>query len=743
MAENQRTKQIQNMSLTLDQIAIEIAAADRELEQLAALDDNVVDDVDCDTINEEDLPTLDKTMTNVVVIDNMPKVGDAKIKKLTSVLRKKCISNFSSGTFENHLTMPMNEATSKTYGFAFVEFETSQAARKFKANINGFQFDKKHKFSVNMYDEIQTYADTSSTYAAPEEVKFDRRDDLYWWLKDGDSRDQFVVRQAKNTEVMWIEGPQITPPDMCHDGPPKEKAQGKTWCEMEVHWSPEGLYLATLHPQGLILWGGPNWRKVQRFAHTQVWKCQFSPDERFMITWDGKEDARTKSVIVWDIKSGRKLRDFAYNPTEHGPWPCFQWSHDGEMFARKGPGVVAVYSTPDCKLLNKKSLRAPGIQEFFWSPCGYNMKEGGVSKTGGTPVIGYWSPEVENKPAVVRLLCMPSRKELVSKNMFEVQHEVDPDTGAVTKPGMKFYWQNAGEYLAVQVTRHSKTKKTTYTNFEIFRMKEAHQAVAIEHLEQKQQVVDFTFEPNSYRFAYIYGDSAARGNVDFYTMGSGRPGDKKMQKLYTLENKQANHLYFSPMGNYLVLAGMGNINGQLEFWDVDAQMSMSTQEHFMCNQISWDPSGRVVCTAVTRPMFGNDASIRYQLENGYKLWTFQGAPMYEIQKPEFYQFVWRPRPALLISPEKQEHIKRNLKQYAARFDAREKIVRLRKKRKIYNERMEKFKSWMIASDIRDNTGKMFNDKRSAMGIVMESSDDYEIVTEEVETELSVNTETLV
>ena len=64
-------------------------------------------------------------------------------------------------------------------------------------------------------------------------------------------------------------------------------------------------------------------------------------------------------------------------------------------------------------------------------------------------------------------------------------------------------------------------------------MKEAHQAVAIEHLEQKQQVVDFTFEPNSYRFAYIYGDSAARGNVDFYTMGSGRNGDRKMQKLYT------------------------------------------------------------------------------------------------------------------------------------------------------------------------------------------------------------------
>ena len=41
---------------------------------------------------------------------------------------------------------------------------------------------------------------------------------------------------------------------------------------------------------------------------------------------------------------------------------------------------------------------------------------------------------------------MPNRKELVSKNMFEVKHEVDSVTGAVTSAGMKIFWQNAGEF---------------------------------------------------------------------------------------------------------------------------------------------------------------------------------------------------------------------------------------------------------------------------------------------------------
>ena len=272
-------------------------------------------------------------------------------------------------------------------------------------------------------------------------------------------------------------------------------------------------------------------------------------------------------------------------------------------------------------------------------------------------------------------------------------------------------------------------------------MSDAHQSVAIEHLEMKQRVIDFKFEPNSCRFAFVYGDAAQRGNVDFYTLGGAR-GAQDMEKLYTLENKQCNQLLWSPMGNYLVLAGLGNINGQLEFWDTDSNLSMSTQEHFMCNHISWDPSGRVVCTAVCRPMFEGGESMRYQLENGYNLWTFQGAPMYSIQKPEFYEFSWRPRPALLLSSEKQESIKKNLKKYASRFDAREKIVKLRKKRKIFKERKAMFDAWMVAQKARNATGLQYAEMRRKMGIVVEDASQYEMRDELVEVEVETTEEVI-
>ena len=502
----------------------------------------------------------------------------------------------------------------------------------------------------------------------------------------------------------------------------EQKAKGRTWCEMYVEWSPEGLYLATFHPQGLILWGGPKWRKVQRFAHAGVWKLQFSPCERYLISWNGNEDPRVKSIIVWDVKSGKELKKFAYNPIEHGEWPCFKWSHDGNMLARKGEGIISVYTTPACKLLDKKSVRAPALKEFFWSPCGYDMKRGGVSKDDGTPVLGYWSPEYENNPTVVRLIAMPERKVLRAKNLFEVTT-------------CKIHWQNAGEFLCVEVTRHSKTRRTEYTNFEIFRMADAHQSIAIEHLEQKQRVVDFKFEPNSHRFAYIFGDGQQRLNVDFYTMGGAR-GSQKMEKINTLENKQCNQLYWSPMGNFLILAGLGNINGQIEFWETDTQTSLMTQEHFMCNHISWDPSGRVVCTAVCRPMFEGGDSMRYQLENGYHLWTFQGAPMHSEQRQEFYEFSWRPRPAMLLSSEKQERVKKDLKKYVAKYEARGKVTMLIKKRRQIRKKTDRYNWWKAQEEKRERYAAMVVDQRVKMGLVMERDEEYQVVEETVEVELS-------
>ena len=223
-------------------------------------------------------------------------------------------------------------------------------------------------------------------------------------------------------------------------------------------------------------------------------------------------------------------------------------------------------------------------------------------------------------PARVVLIDPKTRIEVRSKNLFNVRE-------------VKLHWQDCGDFLCAQVLRHTKSGKTTFTNCEIFRMRD--QNIPNEMLEVKDMVDHFSWEPGRERCAIIHSPSEHKHNVSFYTMGGIKGGDK-VELLYTVEDRQCNNLYWSPAGNNLIFAGLDNINGTLEFWDVDENMSTQETEHFMCNEIHWDPSGRMVATVVAQPMFGSVA-MRYTLENGYNLWTFQGAPLRKVPMEHFYQ----------------------------------------------------------------------------------------------------------
>ena len=57
----------------------------------------------------------------------------------------------------------------------------------------------------------------------------------------------------------------------------------QNWTETYVRWSPKGTYLATLHHQGIALWGGEEFKRLMRFSHPGVQLIDFSPCERCML----------------------------------------------------------------------------------------------------------------------------------------------------------------------------------------------------------------------------------------------------------------------------------------------------------------------------------------------------------------------------------------------------------------------------------------------------------------------------
>lgn len=130
----------------------------------------------------------------------------------------------------------------------------------------------------------------------------------------------------------------------------------------------------------------------------------------------------------------------------------------------------------------------------------------------------------------VSLVQLPGKEELRQKNLFSVSD-------------CKMYQQSNGDYLAVKVDRYTKTKKSTYTGFELFRIKERDIPIEVLELENKNdKIIAFAWEPKGHRFAVIHGENL-RPDVSFYTMRSGQ-NTGRVSKLTTLKGKQANALFW-------------------------------------------------------------------------------------------------------------------------------------------------------------------------------------------------------
>ncbi|KAL0733892.1 hypothetical protein Bca4012_010102 [Brassica carinata] len=623
---------------------------------------------DDEGVYHDDQLEFDTGFGNIIVVDNLPVVPKTKFEKLENVLKK--IYSQLGVIKEKGLWMPVDPNTGMTLGYCFIEFNTPQEAQNAKEKTHGYKLDKSHIFAVNMFDDFDRLMNVKEEWEAPQTKPYVPGENLQKWLIDEKARDQLVTRSGPDTEVLWNDARQKNT-ELVHKRP--------YWTESYVQWSPLGTYLVTLHKQGAAVWGGADtFTRLMRYQHNMVKLVDFSPGEKYLVTYHSQEpsnprDASKVEIKVFDVRTGRMMRDFKGSADEFsigGPggvagasWPVFRWAggKDDKYFAKLSKNTISVYETETFGLIDKKSIKVDNVVDICWSPT--------------DSILSLFVPEQGggNQPAKVALVQIPSKVELRQKNLFSVSD-------------CKMYWQSSGEYLAVKVDRYTKTKKSTYSGFELFRIKERDIPIEVLELDNKNdKIIAFAWEPKGHRFAVIHGDQP-RPDVSFYTMKTTQHGGR-VTKLGTLKAKQANALFWSPTGKYIILAGLKNFNGQLEFFNVDELETMATTEHFMATDIEWDPTGRYVATAVTSV---------HEMENGFTIWSFNGKLLYRNLKDHFFQLAWRPRPPSFLSPEKEEEIAKNLKKYSKKYELEDQDVSLllseqdREKRKALKEEWEKW-----------------------------------------------------
>ncbi|XP_076889765.1 eukaryotic translation initiation factor 3 subunit B-like [Bidens hawaiensis] len=243
---------------------------------------------DDEDLNEGDQLEFDAGFGSIIVVDNLPVVPREKYDKLEGVVRK--IYSQIGVIKENGLWMPVDEDTGKTLGYCFIEYNTPQEAELAKEKTNGYRLDRAHIFAVDMIDEIDKFMNVPDEWAPPEIKPYTPGENLQRWLTDEKGRDQFVIRAGSDTEVLWNDARQVKA-DPVYKRP--------FWTESFVQWSPLGTYLATVHRQGAAVWGGATtFNRLMRYAHPQVKLIDFSPGEKYLVTYSSHEPSNPRDTHV-------------------------------------------------------------------------------------------------------------------------------------------------------------------------------------------------------------------------------------------------------------------------------------------------------------------------------------------------------------------------------------------------------------------------------------------------------------
>jgi translation initiation factor 2A len=189
-------------------------------------------------------------------------------------------------------------------------------------------------------------------------------------------------------------------------------------------------------------------------------------------------------------------------------------------------------------------------------------------------------------------------------------------------------WNGQGTSLIVLAqTEVDKSNKSYYGETTMYLLSANGVFDARITLDKDGPIHDVAWSPNSKEFGVIYGFMPAKTTI-FNNRGI---------LTHSFPLGPRNTVIFSPSGRFVLVAGFGNLAGQIDVYDLEKDFrKVCTIESGNPSVCAWSPDSRYIMTATTSP--------RLRVDNGVKLWHVSGAIMYNEDMTELYNVIWRPAP---------------------------------------------------------------------------------------------------
>jgi translation initiation factor 2A len=187
-------------------------------------------------------------------------------------------------------------------------------------------------------------------------------------------------------------------------------------------------------------------------------------------------------------------------------------------------------------------------------------------------------------------------------------------------------WNKQGSSLLVLAqTDVDKSGKSYYGETTLYLLSTSGAFDARVSLDKEGPIHDVSWSPNSREFGVVYGYMPAKATIF----------NHRAVATHSFPLGPRNTITFSPTGRFVLVAGFGNLAGQIDIYDLEKDFrKVTTIESGNPSVCEWSPDSRYIMTATTSP--------RLRVDNGVKLWHVSGPLMYNEDMVELYSVLWRP-----------------------------------------------------------------------------------------------------
>ncbi|KAJ5937423.1 Eukaryotic translation initiation factor subunit eIF2A [Penicillium verhagenii] len=385
-----------------------------------------------------------------------------------------------------------------------------------------------------------------------------------------------------------------------------ERPEGNLRCGA---YSPCGRYYAWASPERVTVVDAYGGNIVSTIPADNVFELGFSPLGTYLITWqrptkDANGDA-TKNLKVWRAVDDENTIVGQYVQKSQTGWNL-QYTPDEKLCARVVTNEVQFYQSDNLSTVWNK-LRVEGVADFALSP-------------GQTHSIAVFIPERKGQPAQVKVFIVPQFNAPVSQKSFFKGDKV------------QLKWNASGTTVIVLAqTEVDRTGKSYYGETTLYLLSANGAFDSRIDLDKEGPIHDVSWNPNSKEFGVVYGYMPAKTTI-FNMRGVPK---------HDFPLSPRNTILFSPHGRFVLVAGFGNLAGQMDLYDLDKNYhKITTVEASNASVCSWSPDGQFILTATTSP--------RLRVDNGVRLWHVSGGLMYNEEMTELYDINWRPQDSAQI-----------------------------------------------------------------------------------------------